>query len=489
MPLPPSPSFDPENREPSRPPMPQPSVPPTPSQSSPYQTLGNEYQRDFPAQLAPEFPSDSGDMSGQKKSKKPKIIVGAAAVCVALGVGAVAYGYGSVKPDPDRPYAVLSADAVVYAEANFDPSISQKAAYLKLNDKIKKSGQGASVEEALVEAFDEDLTYADVEPWVGDRYATALYIDESDKGDQFSLFQIKDESAAKKFVDSREDAKIIGKYVVTSRNSKWELLEKGDRLSENKKFLEQTKSVGADNIGLVWSDIQAEDFAGLPPTLQPAQKDVNVAGSLSIVDNGFRADIEAFGASETGIPELSGKVGDAFNALPANTTASIVIPELGQVIEDYLGTLGGSASESFNSQLSAVGLNAEGFSDLLGDKTVLSALGSDMSLHAQLYNGKLTPQVKAAVEQDNGTVTEKDGVVVITSGATTPSGTLDVSKYVVDADKSSGAVYINLTEGVKLLSQLNMGSQEIPTDPIGHLGISMFSEKDSVRMVGQFIMD
>ncbi|MDH5279416.1 MAG: hypothetical protein OEW53_10290, partial [Actinomycetota bacterium] len=109
-----------------------------------------------------------------------RLVVAVAAVAVAGAAGA-AYAVASFLSGGGlQPEALMPADVVAYADVDLDPAAGQKANLVRFTSSFTSAdvrfGDEAGIRSALIDALFESsgTDPAEVEPWLGDRYAVAL---------------------------------------------------------------------------------------------------------------------------------------------------------------------------------------------------------------------------------------------------------------------------------------------------------------------------
>ncbi len=110
----------------------------------------------------------------------------AAVLVVAVGIGAYALVRNVVGGFGDRPEAVVPADALAFVRIDLDPQAGEKLdalRFLRKFDALKERlpGDEADLRKWVVDQIGgKDLSWADVQPWLGNRFAVAVL--PADKG-------------------------------------------------------------------------------------------------------------------------------------------------------------------------------------------------------------------------------------------------------------------------------------------------------------------
>ncbi len=160
----------------------------------------------------------------QRSGRTRALVVGvAAALVLATGAGAVAIG-SALSGGGAQPESMVPASAVFYAEIDLDPPAGQKVEAFSFLRSFPQLGEVISEADGLgpglADAFaGSDVDYgAEVEPWLGRRYAVAVVPGASTEDPprvEFVL-QVTDESAARQNLGRLLDSPSAGSVPETS---------------------------------------------------------------------------------------------------------------------------------------------------------------------------------------------------------------------------------------------------------------------------------
>lgn len=140
--------------------------------------MSDSYPHDSTA--GPADVIDTGPDAPRGRRRGLAIALLAAGLVVAVGVGAFAVVRNVVGGFGDRPEAVVPANALAFVRLDLDPQAGEKLdalRFLRKFDALKADlpSESGDLRKWAVEQFGEgEVTWADVEPWIGDRYALAI---------------------------------------------------------------------------------------------------------------------------------------------------------------------------------------------------------------------------------------------------------------------------------------------------------------------------
>lgn len=343
----------------------------------------------------------------EKKNRVP-LYVGLGLLGVAAAAGAFAFAYDSVSPDGNRPYNNVPGNAIVYAEVNFDPSISQKASYLKLQKLLTDNGANSkgNLKDTLFSSLSEDsVTYDEIKPFVKDRGAFVAYPDSNadKRPEAFVMYQVTDAAKAQDYVKNNQElrATVVNDYIIFPQSSDTDekIVRNADaeNLGDNKQFVSDAKAVGMDNVGLVWINMDkdtldlAQQEAAMYGSVPSAElNELRLAGSLSLLDNGVQADVETF-AYDVGGSKVSlegNSIKENIENLPASSIAGISINNLGDSIISFI-----ESNDEYKVQaeqmLSQVGLSyPDSIREIMGENTT-AAYSSNEKFIMKAKGGQL----------------------------------------------------------------------------------------------------
>ena len=305
--------------------------------------------------------------------------------------GAIAAGCGSSSGSggDNDPAALIPAGAPVYVEAVVRPEGKVRADLEgALKQILRTDDPGAKIGKLIDDADKgEDVTFKDVEPWLGDRVAVAVtalhsgqdadYVavissTDDDKA-QATLDKMKDDVVERSYkgVDYRFDRKDSSAAAVFDNNlvigsepglkSAIDTSKGGDSLAESNGLETVRAKVAEDRIGLFYLDVQ-----GLLRTVaQQASSDPQVGALLQsfssaapkTIGAGLQAQPDALriDAVSLGTPKSAstgGSGADIVATLPDSSWLALGVADLGQTVDRIIQTVAGSGG------ITGVGVNA-----------------------------------------------------------------------------------------------------------------------------------
>ncbi|MDO5068032.1 MAG: DUF3352 domain-containing protein [Propionibacteriaceae bacterium] len=160
------------------------------------------------APQGPGYPPQGPVMAAPKKKSKAPIIVAAVVALALLAGGAFAAVMLFKKPASVAAANVLPDNPLIVASIDLNPSAPDQLAVKDLAEKFPEFTDGLNITEgnykkALAEFVlknNDDLSWTDVEPWLGDSITVAAYPQDSDKDPMVILaIQHKDAGKAEAF--------------------------------------------------------------------------------------------------------------------------------------------------------------------------------------------------------------------------------------------------------------------------------------------------
>jgi hypothetical protein len=304
--------------------------------------------------------------------------------------GAVAAGCGSSSGSggDDDPAALIPAGAPVYVEGVVRPDGKVRSDVEDALKKILRTDDPGAKIRKLIDDSDkgEDVTFKDVEPWLGDRVGvavTALHNGQDadfvaviastdDSRAQATLDKMKDDVVKRSYkgVDYRFDrndntaaALVEHRVVIGTEGGLKALVDaKGkDNLDQSNGLTAVRSKVAQDRIGLLYLDVQ-----GLLRTVaQQASSDPQVGAVLQSFGSAVpktigaalqaQADAVRIDAVSIGTPKSAttgGSGADIVATLPGDSWLALGVANLGQTLDRVVQTVAGSGG------LTGVGVNA-----------------------------------------------------------------------------------------------------------------------------------
>jgi hypothetical protein len=319
------------------------------------------------------------------KTTRPLVMTLVLALCGAFAAGC---GSSSGSGGENDPAALIPAGAPVYVEAIVRPEGKVRADLEGALKKILRTDDPGAKIGKLIDDADkgEDVTFKDVEPWLGDRVAVAVtalhsgqdadYVavissTEDDKA-QATLDKMKDDVVERSYkgVDYRFDrndktaAALVEHRVVIGTEGGLKAVvdaKGGDTLNEANGLTAVRSKVAQDRIGLLYLDVQ-----GLLRTVaQQASSDPQVGALLQsfssaapkTIGAGLQAQPDALriDAVSLGTPKSAstgGSGADIVATLPGSSWLALGVADLGQTVDRIIQTVAGSGG------ITGVGVNA-----------------------------------------------------------------------------------------------------------------------------------
>lgn len=160
-----------------------------------------------PEPASPEVEYLGPEQTPRTRGSRKGALVAAATVGVVAVAGAGAWGLASFLSAGPSPATAVPADALGYVALDMDPSGSQKVEawqmlrkFPALKDELGLSS-GDDIRRWLFEGISSgmecaDVTFADVDPWLGSKAAVAVVPNGDEEPRPFGVIQVKDEDKA-----------------------------------------------------------------------------------------------------------------------------------------------------------------------------------------------------------------------------------------------------------------------------------------------------
>jgi hypothetical protein len=454
--------------------------------------------------------SGPGDMLASGSVERPRrnlaaIVVSLIAVLAVIGGGVAYVGYHKLASSGAQPDQWAPASSIAYVKIDLDPAASEKIAALRFEQKFPDAPHVTSADQLkdalLTEAFDRpssDIDYAtDIEPWLGDRVAVAVYPDANGKAQPVGILQVKDAGQAQtgltKLIHTLSDStstpgfEIEGDYAVVGPSQAAVdaavAAARTSAITASNQYASDVATLGGDRIVTAWADLGAlAKYASKSGALTGA-------GSLGLSGNSALGDLSSLGGGsglgslgslaqlggaqglttgalkgrlvlglelQAGYASVSGRVfgadvsgvqnGDAgtlLGQLPAGSVAGVAASGIGALISKELTTLesGPLGALGVKGELDAAGAKL-GIS-LPGD--AINLLGSDAaagldSIPAAHGKAKFTA-ITEPTDVAQGLKTAQALAALMTASGTPATATASGSKVIVTNDAAaSGAL-------------------------------------------------
>ncbi|HKA68413.1 MAG TPA: DUF3352 domain-containing protein, partial [Actinomycetes bacterium] len=363
------------------------------------------------------LPGDELAFGDRPAARRPWALIGVAAgVVLAMLVGGVVFAVGKLSGGGTQPEELVPASAFAFAKLDLDPAAGQKVAVMQFlrhfPDAADALGENDDIREAIFgnAAEDAGLDYAaDVEPWLGDRFAVAAIPGAAGEDPDFGIYvQVSDQDKAagplaKMFAAGGEPAAVTFRkgYAVVSENQaaldREQTAATEGTLSSASTFKSDMADLGGDEVAAAWVDLEAAVAAvaasapGGLAGLQAEQQQVldtfqgRIAVSARFTDDyaeiiGRAVDVDA----TSGLSRSAEPVGTVMRNLPPSTGVAFAISGAGANIEqtwpnlaEALGQAGGGEPEQIDAMLERLedryGLKLpEDLATLLGEQTLFA---------------------------------------------------------------------------------------------------------------------
>lgn len=461
---------------------------------------------EFLQQGAGEPMPPSGGISGGRKL----VIAGGAIVGVGAVTAAVfgAMWYFGTGPQPAE---ALPDSTIAYVSIDIDPSGEQ---LLEAKEALEKfplwNDQGISSHKDLREAvFDEVLATApceldytdDVEPWIGDRAATAAVDLGGDQPDTVFVVQIKDagkaEEAFEKFTgcEPSDDGltagwAISGEWAVVAETEDIAAQVAEDAqdnpLSEDEDFEKWTGEAGDPGVLTAYAAPEAGEWLlenadsvmgmGMPDEADSVLEDFSGAALTVRFDDGALEVETATSVEDFGLEQLTAgdSAGETIETLPEDTAAAIAygfedgwFEDLLQYAESISG-MGFDVEGLIAEAESELGLDLPDDAEKLAGESVVLAVGGDIDLDTLFGYDTAITELPIGVKIKGDPDEIQDVINKILDGEVA-SGT-DAEFFVSDSDGDFVAIGPNEDYREEILEGGDLGGSDTYEDVVRESG-------------------
>jgi len=228
--------------------------------------------------------SETGVALSPRRRRRTALVAGVAAVAVIAAGGAAVAAFNAFNGGGAQPEDVLPASTIAFVKVDLDPSAGQKIELYKLLQKFPRSAQlqgtdtdfGGWLVRRLLESGSgsSTLSYAaDVQPWLGQRFAVATVPSSTVPGtvDDLVVLQESDDTAAAAALEKIRHASssrgfdyaFADGYVVVSPQSpgaahRAVAAASSSPLGQSSQYLSDVAGLGSDEVITGWADATAE---------------------------------------------------------------------------------------------------------------------------------------------------------------------------------------------------------------------------------------
>ena len=378
----------------------------------------------------------SGDPAAprERSGRRLAFLLGGIIALVGLVGGALAAWSAYAGPGA-QPSEALPADTLGYASIDLDPSGKQKIEAIRIlrtlpaftdeYDIDTRDDLRRLIVEQGLEGSDCDLDYgADIEPWLGMRFAVAA-VPGGDEPDPVLVLQVSDaDAAAEGLARLRECDGVDADTAAWEIRGEWAVVAETDEIAQSTADRAAEGSLAGDEDYQTWTGsagdpgivtAYAAPAAGralsellLDQGVLPRGADQQVedfgGAALTVRFAGGALEVEAAGRATEQTGYLADTGADVVSALPADTGVAMGLgleEGWGEALLDRIvAQAGGDAEDALRFAESSLGLELpEDLETLLGESAALS-LGGDVDVAALEPGGSRVP-VAAAIRGES----------------------------------------------------------------------------------------
>jgi len=326
------------------------------------------------------FPEEQLNTSKKKISGK---FIGIVVGGITFLIAGIAVSFALLSGGGNQPEDVLPRDTVAIAKIDLNPKIGQRINLVRFLTKFPKTIKNFNEEDPIGSLLEQssitsDLDWAEIKPWIGNRYAVA-FVESSGDLHPVLVFAIKNPSEMKYFFNKNypelNTAVVLDYLLIADDKSVLNVITSApSHLADNEDYKSDMKTLGGDQIASVWVNVKpitklAENYIadffyneGLEQNLDAVR---NIKGRLAVgmhfTSDTFVTDLITVDLSQDGVKvEDQSKSLEIIGDLPAELLGVLSIDGIGKAINDSL--LKNSLVEEF---LNNAGISANDAKSLL----------------------------------------------------------------------------------------------------------------------------
>jgi hypothetical protein len=202
------------------------------------------------------------------KSFKDKLsgkVIGIIAGGVILVIAGVGVSIALLTGGGTQPEDVLPRDTVAMAKIDLNPKIGQRINLVRFLSKFPKAIENFDQEDPIGSILEQseisnELDWAEIQPWIGNRYAAAL-VESAGELNPVFVFSVKNELEMKYFFNKNYpelDYEVILDYVLIASNKSVlnVITSAPSHLSDNEDYKSDMDTLGGDQIASVWANLK-----------------------------------------------------------------------------------------------------------------------------------------------------------------------------------------------------------------------------------------
>jgi hypothetical protein len=199
------------------------------------------------------------------KSKLNGKVIGIIAGGITLVIAGVGISIALLTGGGPQPEDVLPRDTVAIAKIDLNPKIGQRINLVRFLSKFPKAIEDFDQEDPVGSILQQseisnDLDWAEIQTWIGNRYAVALVESAGELSPVF-VFSIKDELEMKYYFNKNYpelDIAVIQDFVLIadSKSVLNVITSAPSHLSDNEDYKSDMDTLGGDQIASVWANLK-----------------------------------------------------------------------------------------------------------------------------------------------------------------------------------------------------------------------------------------
>ena len=204
-------------------------------------------------------------ISRSLKSKISGKVIGIIAGGVILVIAGVGISIALLTGGGTQPEDVLPRDTVAMAKIDLNPKIGQRINLVRFLSQFPKTIENFDQEDPVGSILDQseisnDLDWAEIQPWIGNRYAAALVESAGELNPVFVL-SVKDDLEMKYYFNKNfpdlEYEVILDYVLIAADKSVLNVITSApSHLSDNEDYKSDMDTLGGDQIASVWANLK-----------------------------------------------------------------------------------------------------------------------------------------------------------------------------------------------------------------------------------------
>jgi hypothetical protein len=210
----------------------------------------------------PEFLQENLDVPKKGTSGK---LIGIIVGGILFAIASVAVSFAVLSGGGNQPEDVLPKDTIAIAKIDLNPKIGQRINLIRFLSKFPNAIKNFNQEDPIGSLLEQssitsNLDWAEIKPWIGNRYAVAL-VESAGDLNPVIVISIEDQTEMQYFFDKNypelKTAVILNYLLIAEKKSVLNVIASApSHLSDNENYNSDMSTLGKDQIASVWVNLK-----------------------------------------------------------------------------------------------------------------------------------------------------------------------------------------------------------------------------------------